>query len=216
MTRPHLVRVALCSFAVVVGCTPDVPTARGAVGDLRPIVREWSGDGLWLDSPLWEVPLAYVSMERREVYVDRAFRDRASWLLDAHISVSTGLWRIRLPGDPSREPITPGDEIREFEELDIGRWNPGAEPRVGDIRIVRGDHSLTRVSVACRPVSGVEAGGERWWSATLFAVPVRAGAAGSSSRQDFARVGIVATHPTVGCGQNADSMAVYGWGPPVP
>ena len=58
--------------------------------------------------PLTELPVAYVSMAQRKVFVDPEFRDRASWLLRAHISVSTWHWRIPLPDDPEGVPIGAG------------------------------------------------------------------------------------------------------------
>lgn len=129
----------------------DVVTGEALDAVVRP--RVWADGMLWIDfrEPLQVV--AYVSMASRKVYVDRAFRDRASWLLRAHISVSTWHWRIPLHGDDPTVPISPGDEVREFEELDIELWVPG-EPAFDDIRIVRGSRSAYRLSAACEPVEG--------------------------------------------------------------
>ncbi|MDX1494307.1 MAG: hypothetical protein R3253_09620, partial [Longimicrobiales bacterium] len=119
----------------------------------RPLVRSF-GDAVRIATPLEARPVAYVSMATREVFVDREYRDRASWLLDAHISVSTWVWRIPLPGDSPLTPIPPGDEPREFEELPIGAWDPGAPPTEGDVRIVLGRRVTTRYRLNCVPVQG--------------------------------------------------------------
>ena len=143
------------------GCTPDVPrrdvdSARGGPPRVlsRPTLRPWAADIVWIDAPGDEFPVAYVSMARRRVYVDRAYRDRATWLLHAHISVSTALWRIPLPGDPPGEPIMPGDTEREFEEIPMRAWDPSLRPSMDDVRIVRGRPVRRLVDFRCVPLVG--------------------------------------------------------------
>ena len=123
---------------------------RGAEGETpvepisRPLLLPWSEGIIRIAAPVAELPVAYVSMASRHVFVDLEFRDRASWLLSAHISVSTALWRIPLPGDPPGQPITPGDDLREFEEVSIRDWDPAMPPAEGDIRIRRGRRTPPR------------------------------------------------------------------------
>lgn len=120
----------------------------------RPIVRPYGAEAVWMASPTVDLPVAYVSMATRQVFVDRDFRDRASWLLDAHISVSTGVWRIPLASDSPLVPISPGDEQREFAELTIGAWNPSVDPASGDIRILRGRRASVEIEGGCLPIQG--------------------------------------------------------------
>ena len=103
------------------GCSVDGRRSEADVPLLtdRPILTQWADGIVQVEAPARELPVAYVSMAHRQVFVDPEFRDRASWLLRAHISVSTWHWRIPLPGDPDGVPIAPGDEEREFEELSI-------------------------------------------------------------------------------------------------
>lgn len=155
--------------------------------------------------------VAYVSMERMEVYVDRDFRDRASWLLDAHISVSTWHWRIPLPGDDPGVPITPGDEAREFEELDIALWDRSV-PSADDIRIVLADTVSRRITVACVAVEGEEEA----LSAEL-PVPVSKPSDGGTIREDFHLLGTGLLHADTTCAQSGERpVPVFGWGPRPP
>lgn len=164
----------------------------GASALTRPLLRPWADDLIWLDAPADELPVAYVSMALRQVFVDHDFRDRASWLLDAHISVSTAHWRIRLPGDPPGEPIAPGDSLREFEELSMRDWDPAMPPAMDDIRIRRGRALPRMVDFRCVPVIGMPNGvgapnatgvaDETWCSAGpwTFEAAVRVGADGQT------------------------------------
>ncbi|HSG50414.1 MAG TPA: hypothetical protein VLA43_21480, partial [Longimicrobiales bacterium] len=172
----------------------------------RPLVRPRGADAVWIAGPTERRPAAYVSMERRQVFVDRTFRDRASWLLDAHISVSTGLWRIPLPGDSPRTPISPGDEAREFEELAIGAWDPSTVPAVGDIRILLGVRAPWVVPAGCLPVQGT---GE--WLATerLEHDRCRPGSA-DTVREDFLALGSGRRYADRGCADAGRDVTVYG------
>ncbi|MCE2454360.1 MAG: hypothetical protein J4G12_00865 [Gemmatimonadetes bacterium] len=96
------------------------------------------------------------------IHVHPGWRDRALAALGAHISVSTGHWRIRGPADSAKEPLTPGYPEREFEEI---RRQPKIDDLVaarGDIRIVQASERIVRVyEPACVevPAVGVVEGG---------------------------------------------------------
>lgn len=169
-TRREFLRAAtgfgVAGMAASVGSCGDVgsddpATSRsGAAGDgggpiplTRPTLRPWAQAMVWLDVAT-RFPVAYVSMESRQVFVDWRFRDRAVGLLEAHISVSTALWRIPLPGDPRGIPITPGDPLREFEERSMDEWDAQRTPSMDDIRICRGGLVSRRVSFKCVPLGG--------------------------------------------------------------
>ena len=139
--------------------------------------------------------------------MDFAFRDRSNWILDAHISVSTGLWRIPLPGDPPRQPITPGDELREFEELDIADWDPTMEPAEGDFRILHGRPSPVRIDFACVPV---QATGE-WCSGGPWLVDRCDGLGDQACREDFVEVGVGTRRSVRGCEDAAQPVRFVSW-----
>lgn len=153
--------------------------------------------------------VAYVSMDRREVYVDRDFRDRASWLLNAHISVSTWHWRIPLPGDDPGIPITPGDEVREFEELDISLWDRST-PAMDDIRIVLADTIPGGITVGCVPI---ESDGDAEWLSARLTSPASVSSLTETIREDFHLLGSGELFTTSSCtGEGARSAPVVGWG----
>ena len=178
----------------------------------RPVVRPRGIGAVWLASPPGRRPAAYVSMERRQVFVDRTYRDRASWLLDAHISVSTGLWRIPLPGDAPTIPISPGDEAREFEEMDVGAWDPALIPAEGDVRILLGSPVRWIVPAGCVPIQGT---GE--WLATerLERRRCRPGE-GEAVREDFGVLGSGRRSSHRSCSDDGLEVAVLGWASPEP
>ncbi|MDH3271009.1 MAG: hypothetical protein OEN56_06730 [Gemmatimonadota bacterium] len=203
-------RLLAGGFGVVVAIMACADGPKGA-GDepasvARPILRSWD-DALWLAAPLAERPVAYVSMADRRVFVDAGYRDRASWLLDAHISVSTGLWRIPLPGDAPREPITPGDEEREFEELPIGAWDPSHRPSDGDIRIVRGVPVSLSLGLECIPVQGVDA---RAKGASLRFIRSD-GSGDETTREDFQLLGLARRHTDPDCTDRGRATGIMGW-----
>lgn len=163
---------------------------------------------MWIDAGPDQRPVAYVSMATRQVFVDRAYRDRASWLLDAHISVSTALWRIRLPGDSPLTPIPPGDEAREFEERPIGDWDPAVGPEEGDIRIVLGRQTDVVVTLACAPVQGTTdrlTAGELHFARSL-------GGGEEPVREDFLELGRGRRHRDRDCEDVAVEVPIVGWG----
>ena len=124
-------------------------------GDLtRPILMLRADGSVHLAVPPYELPAAYVSMQRMQVYVDHDYREQAYWALRAHISVSTGVWRIPLRGDPPNMAVVPGDAQREFEELSEREWDPALPPSPGDIRLLRGVPMTRRIDVECVPFSG--------------------------------------------------------------
>lgn len=168
----------------------------------------WGTDAVRIASPIDELPMAYVSMARREVFVDRASRGLSKWLLDAHISVSTGVWRIPLPGDPPSEPITPGDTVREFEELDIVAWDPAMEPAEGDFRIRRGRPSRVRFDFTCVPVGATGAwhSGGPWDVARCMSDAVE-----DACREDFVEVGTGTRHPLRGCAEEGQPVRFLTW-----
>lgn len=173
----------------------------------RPVLLAWSGEGVRIAAPTVERPVAYVSRALRQVFIDRAFRDHSKWILDAHISVSTGLWRIPLPGDPAGEPITPGDELREFEELDISLWTPALEPSEGDFRIQTGRPAPLRIEFECAPV----AGGEAWCSAGPFELRRCDGIGGEPCREDFIEVGTGLRHRLHACDGEGVPTRLLSW-----
>lgn len=178
------------------------------VGTLsRPVLLPLVDGGVRIAAPLHQTPLAYVSMARRHVFVDRAFRDRASFSLRVHISVSTGLWRIPLPGDPPGEPITPGDELREFEEWDIARWDPDMEPAEGDIRLVQGRSRPLRIDFDCAPARD----GAEWYSGGPWTVLRCDGSGETACREDFAEVGVGTRRPRRGCADQGRPARFLTW-----
>lgn len=153
------------SAASLVACGRDGSESTGrapaAVQLAEPELQLWDEETVLIASAPSGPPLAYVSMRHRRVFVDRGARDRAHLMLGAHISVSTGHWRIHLPGDDLRQPITPGDASREFEEYRMAEWDPGLQAAEGDIRILRGGRAPVSVDLSCVRVRGP---GEGWCS----------------------------------------------------
>lgn len=192
----------------------------------RPLLRPWADDIAWIAAPSDDLPVAYVSMSRRRVYVDHDYRDRAAWLLDAHISVSTAHWRIPLPGDSPGIPITPGDSAREFEEFAIREWDASDSPALDDIRILRGSRVTRTVAFACVPMAGGEMGeGEladgTWYRAGPWGVDVVAGGVGDPegadteapdvTREDFRIAGAGWRFSDRECTTNGDAVQFVMW-----
>ena len=127
----------------------------------RPILIPWSDNTVRILDTTSALPLAYVSLGLRRVYVENMVRDQVIGLLNAHVSVSTGLWRIPLPGDRPEQPLIPGDTSREFEVAEIWDWDLKADPTEGDFRIMPGAGVRTSIHFSCQPISGKE----EWYSA---------------------------------------------------
>lgn len=194
------------------------PGAAATTDDRPPRVLSLPDGGLGLVHATEGLPVAYVSTARRIVWVDRAWRDRAHFVLGAYTSVSTGLWRIPLPGDDPRAPIAPGDEAREFEarDMEAGDLPPVASP--GDMRVRAGRVVERRLDAACLAVPG---GG--WLTGGPWTVPGveddhGAGAGGanrpgirSAGREMFVRLGAGTTHAAPGCSGSGVTVDVFGW-----
>lgn len=180
----------------------------------RPLLQPWADDIVRIAAPSAELPVAYVSMALRQVFVDRDFRDRASFLLDAHISVSTWHWRIPLPGDSVGVPIPPGDAMREFEELDIGEWDPEMQPAMDDIRIRRGRSAVRSVDFSCIPLAGVEGPSEVWYSGGPWDVEISDGGQEDTTREDFRIIGRGLRFATRDCGGVGDAAQFVSWAVP--
>ena len=122
----------------------------------RPVLLPWTDGAVRISAPLSKYPAAYVSRRLRKAYIDLESRLETRMVLAAHISVSTGHWRIPLPGDDLGIPIDAGDELREFEERPIGEWDPAMDPAEGDFRIRRGRRETVRIDFDCLPMANRE------------------------------------------------------------
>ena len=193
----------------ILGCRGEgIPAPAGDRDPItRPILVPWSADAVRIAAPLDEIPMAYVSMGLRQVFVDHPFRDRSNWTLDAHISVSTGVWRIPLPGDPAGVPIPPGDTLREFEELNILAWDPSMEPTDGDFRILRGRPAVVRIDFTCVPMPSAD----EWFSAGPWHIRQCDGVGDEACREDFFDVGPGTRHPRRGCAESGGAVRLMTW-----
>ena len=180
-----------------------VPDRAGAL-----YVVSLGGDGVALLGPSDDAVIAYVSRGERRVYVDAEWTDRAHFLLGAYISVSTGLWRLPLPGDDARAPITPDDEAREFEAMDMDLLDPTRIPRPGDMRVRLGRPGSLDAVLECVPLGGESPGamsGGPWEGRAIQ------GGEGNGGRELFGRLGEGRLHPTRACRGDAHPVGVYGW-----
>ncbi|GMV06028.1 MAG: hypothetical protein AMXMBFR53_23050 [Gemmatimonadota bacterium] len=198
--------------------TPGAPGGAAAPGESGarprepdpappPSLRGWSGDAVHLTAPLSGSPVAYLSMRERRVYVDRSRRDRAERLLGAYVSVTTGFWRIPLMGDDPRVPITPGDEAREFEEVDLALWDPEARPSEGDVRAFPGTPTSVEISLACVPL----AGGGGWVSGETFGVERLVAGEGDGGREYFGPVGAGRLQADAACAGAGTPVRILSW-----
>lgn len=187
----------------------DGPNGPGGVPRtlLRPALSAWSADAVHLHAPSSGRPLAYLSRGDRRVYVGRGQRDRAARLLAAYLSVSTGLWRIHLPGDDTRVPVLEGDEEREFTETDLSAWDPDRPPAEGDVRILGGRPETVTVEVGCSPVLG----GGGWVSAADFSVQRLDGAAGHAAMETFGLVARGRRSPHRDCAEEGSEVRILSW-----
>jgi hypothetical protein len=151
----------------------------------RPVLLPWTDDVVRIAAPLSEPPLAYVSRGLLRVYVDLDARQEIAAMLAAHISVSTGLWRIPLPGDDLAIPVEAGDALREFEETHLGQWDPTMTPAVGDFRVRRGEREGVRVDFDCVPMANREG----FFSAGPWDIAQCRGRGEALCREDFGEVG---------------------------
>ena len=173
----------------------------------RPVLLPFGEDGVRLVAAPRDQPAAYVSMATRQLFVDYDYRDQVYWDLRAHISVSTGVWRIPLVDDPPKVPITPGDEVREFEELSMREWDPTAAPAEGDIRVMRGRPVPVRVAFVCAPL----AGGGAWYQAGPWDVLRAGGPTDALCREDFRIIGTGTRYADRDCTQRVGPARVLTW-----
>jgi hypothetical protein len=139
--------------------------------------------------------------------VDKGRRDEARVRLDAYVSVSTGLWRIGLPGDDPKVPMVPDDALREFEEWDLRERDPGTRPTEGDVRVRGGSPAEVRIEAGCAPVPG----GEGWLTGGPFSVVVLDGAGGGRGREIFKEVGSATLYRDAACAVEGPRVRVMGW-----
>jgi hypothetical protein len=188
----HLTAVGLAAPAIsMVGCNLEEiqrEDEEGPAADLvisRPVLLPWSDDAVRIAAPLSATPVAYVSRALRRVFIDAEYRLEIEGVLAAHISVSSGLWRIPLVGDDLGIPIDAGDELREFEETHIGEWNSTMDPAEGDFRLRRGRQRTVRVDFDCAPM----ATREELFSAGLWEIGQCAEPGPGLCREDFVEIG---------------------------
>ena len=156
----HLTALGLAAPAVsIAGCSLE-EIGRGneegrsaTLAITRPVLLPWAEDDVRIAAPLSASPVAYVSRSLRRVFIELDFRIEIQLMLAAHISVSSGLWRIPLPGDDLGIPVDAGDKLREFEETPVGEWNPTLDPSDGDSRIRRGRCETVEVAFDCVPMA---------------------------------------------------------------
>ncbi len=202
----------------VLGCGPDQAmrsrsgsASDGALID-RPILLPWSQNAVRIASPVSEPPLAYVSQGVQRVFVDYDSRGRVNVMLAAHISVSSGLWRIPLLGDDLGVPIPADDALREFEETDIREWDPGLAPVEGDYRISKERPETVTIDFDCTPMSG----GEGWFSAGPLDT-VRCAASGEEPcLEAFMDVGAATRYSRRYCGDADGDVRIVTWACPNP
>tara|TARA_B110001454_G_C12675415_1_gene415628 strand:- start:58 stop:744 length:687 start_codon:yes stop_codon:yes gene_type:complete len=117
-----------------------------------PILLELADGRVNIESPMLNLPVAYVSIAQKKIFVEYESRISVSVLLAAHISVSSGLWRIPLFGEDLEVPIDAGDPGREFAERDISEWSPGQLLQEGDYRVQRGSSVQREILLDCVPI----------------------------------------------------------------
>ena len=186
-----------------------------SVGPLiaNPVLLPWTDDAVRIAAPLSEMPLAYVSRGLLRIFIGLESRMEIRGILAAHISVSTGLWRIPLPGDDLRIAVEAGDPLREFEETHIGGWDATLDPTEGDFRILRGRPEKIGVAFNCMPMAGQEG----WYSAGPWEIERCAGPGQDLCREDFMEVGTgsrYASRPMGACSQAVGAVRYVTWACP--
>lgn len=181
-------------------------------GDLvtHPTVVPGDAGSVHILAPTGDVPVAYLSRGDMRVYVGPSYRDWAEHRLAAYVSITTALWRIPRPEDDPRVPITPGDELREFEVVDLGMWDPAMTPMEGDVRLRLGAPVPVRMELSCVPVVT----GDAWISAGPLALERRDGPDGEGGREDFVAVGTGARHRDPACTTQGDAVRILTWACP--
>ncbi len=179
----------------------------------RPILLPWTDDAVRIAAPLSEMPLAYVSRGLQRLFVGLDSRMEIRAILAAHISVSTGLWRIPLPGDDLRIPVEPGDELREFEETHIGEWDAAMDPTEGDFRIRLGQRENVRVAFHCMPMASRQG----WYSAGPWDIAQCTGPGQDLCLEDFMEIGTgsrYASRPMGACSEPVGAVRYVTWASP--
>ncbi len=200
-----------CSLEEIRGEDEEPPVAGLAI--TRPVLLPWTDDAVRIRAPLSELPVAYVSKGLRRIFIGLDSRIEVSVMLAAHISVSTALWRIPLPGDDLAIPIDMGDELREFEETHIGEWDATMDPTDGDFRVRRGLRENVRVAFDCLPMAGREG----WYSAGPWEIGQCTGREPDLCREDFMEIGTgshYASRPLGACTESAGAVRYVTWACP--
>ena len=156
----------------------------------RPVLLPWTGDAVRIGATLSELPAAYVSRGLLRVFIELDSRTQLQMMLAAHISVSTGHWRIPLPGDDLGIPVDAGDALREFEETPIGEWNSNMDPTEGDFRILHGRRETVEVAFECMPMAARKG----WFSAGPWEIAQCVGRGPDLCREDFMEIGTGTRH----------------------
>jgi hypothetical protein len=154
--------------------------------------------------------VAYASWAEHRIYIDHEFRDRIQNILNAHISVSTGHWRIPLPGDSPTEPLTPGAPEREFEEFSLVGFAPPDEPTLGDFRIVRAGYVQVHIELQCLGAEDES----QFYRGSPIDVLAGNGDLPAVVREDFQQVGSVDGFSDPTCAGPARSVAALMWTAP--
>ena len=188
----HLTAVGLAAPAVsMVGCNleeirhEDKETSAARLIK-RPVLLPWAENDVRVAAPVSASPVAYVSRGLQRVFIELDSRTEIRVLLAAHISVSSGLWRIPLPGDDLGIPVDAGDELREFEETPVGDWDPTLDPTEGDFRLQRGRRETVGVAFDCVRMAAREG----LFSAGPWEIAQCAGPGPGLCREDFMEIGI--------------------------
>ncbi len=156
----------------------------------RPVLLPWTDDAVRISAPLSELPAAYVSRGLQKVFIELDSRIEIRVILAAHISVSSGLWRIPLPGDDLGIPVDAGDALREFEEVPIGEWDSTMDPLEGDFRLRHGRREPVEVAFECMPMAARKG----WFSAGPWEIAQCSGRGTELCREDFMEIGIGTRH----------------------
>jgi hypothetical protein len=188
---------------------PEAEASIASVGRtiVDPILRSYPVDAARIVSPMSEPPLAYVSQGLRLVFVDREYRDLIVGILSAHISVSTGHWRIPQPGDRPEEPLIPGVPLREFEPVGIGDLDLEMEPAEGDFRVRRGQRARTTIDFSCVPMvdSSRRISGGPWH------IEQCDGSGAGTCREDFVELGSGFRFSDGNCQDGVGEIRLLAW-----
>jgi hypothetical protein len=186
------------------GTPPTVPEGQPII---RPVLLAAAPDAVRLVDPPRDRPVAYLSRAELRVYVDPDLRDVAERHLGAYISVTTGAWRVPLLEDDPRVPVTPGDQQREFEEVDLREWDPRMSPAEGDACVRVRDVARVRVECQCEPVLQ----DETWVSGGPYLIHRLNGPAGQGGREEFRVIGLGSRHRDRACQDGGEPVRLLGW-----